>query len=239
MKLKLYSFIIKSTKSGNSYHKQLTFYEGNLSDVNMSKDNRFKAIDNLCKQACFLGHATISFPVEFPVRLHNRLMVFSETEPFLIKKSIIQYRGIKANDIVKPKLNIPKQVTFTERKQNDTGLMNAIAVINWDHVGKLQAKDHGNCCMYCGKKVSIRSKTKDHIIPKSKYRGYKVGRNNLLTSCFSCNTFKDNFYPHEIHGAIIAKASKTHFSIAKHYWQTFADTIGYILIDGPEKHWMY
>ena len=196
MKLKLYSFIIKSTKSGNSYHKQLTFYEGNLSDVNMSKDNRFKAIDNLCKQACFLGYAKISFPVKFPVRLHNRIIVINETAPFLtivdikpvirfedLQDSIKTYSAdIEVNYSTRNPTTVKKK---SKRKQNTYSLRKK----NKFMIGKAQRERiierYGNKCLKCGTSEYL---TIDHIIPLS--GGGTSEDSNLQTLCFTCNQDK-------------------------------------------------
>jgi 5-methylcytosine-specific restriction endonuclease McrA len=45
-------------------------------------------------------------------------------------------------------------------------------------------------CAYCGCKITLRSGTKDHIIPES--RGGKTTMLNLIASCKPCNSRKDN-----------------------------------------------
>jgi CRISPR/Cas system Type II protein with McrA/HNH and RuvC-like nuclease domain len=52
-------------------------------------------------------------------------------------------------------------------------------------------RDNNTCC-YCG---SQRNLTIDHIIPKS--RGGNNSWDNLVTSCFRCNSKKDNKTPEE------------------------------------------
>ena len=53
----------------------------------------------------------------------------------------------------------------------------------------------GGCCQYCGKKVSKKESTLDHVLPKS--RGGVIRWNNVVLSCFSCNQKKGNRTPQE------------------------------------------
>ena len=53
-------------------------------------------------------------------------------------------------------------------------------------------KRDGYECTYCGSKKNL---TVDHIIPKS--RGGPNSWSNLVTSCFRCNSIKDNKTPEE------------------------------------------
>lgn len=50
-------------------------------------------------------------------------------------------------------------------------------------------------CQYCGKHVSHRDATIDHIIPDS--RGGPTSWRNCTTACRSCNRFKDDRTPAE------------------------------------------
>jgi len=58
----------------------------------------------------------------------------------------------------------------------------------------LFARDRG-CCQYCGKKLSLKDCTIDHVLPKS--RGGKNTWGNIVISCLSCNTYKGNNIPKE------------------------------------------
>lgn len=53
----------------------------------------------------------------------------------------------------------------------------------------------GGMCMYCGKKLSYKSLSIDHIIPKS--RGGQDTYVNTCNSCLSCNQKKSNKTPEE------------------------------------------
>ena len=50
-------------------------------------------------------------------------------------------------------------------------------------------------CAYCGKKLTMASGTKDHVVPIS--RGGKDVIENVVASCGACNGFKDNRTPEE------------------------------------------
>jgi len=50
-------------------------------------------------------------------------------------------------------------------------------------------------CQYCGKRLSHRNLTIDHVIPRS--RGGKTEWTNVVTSCVSCNTKKGDRTPEE------------------------------------------
>lgn len=55
------------------------------------------------------------------------------------------------------------------------------------------AKMYGYVCQYCLNKFSLPDLTIDHIIPKSK--GGSNEHDNLILSCFSCNTKKSSNTP--------------------------------------------
>ena len=66
---------------------------------------------------------------------------------------------------------------------------------------KIWARD-GFCCVYCGKNllsdvIRMTSAQLDHIIPKSKYKGYINEDSNLVLSCYCCNQIKRAFDPLE------------------------------------------
>lgn len=50
-------------------------------------------------------------------------------------------------------------------------------------------------CQYCGKRLSLNTVTKDHIIPTS--RGGQDVISNVVASCVTCNGRKDNKTPEE------------------------------------------
>ena len=50
-------------------------------------------------------------------------------------------------------------------------------------------------CFYCGKKLSRRIATKDHVIPKSKGGGDSY--QNIVNCCRDCNESKGNLLPNE------------------------------------------
>jgi 5-methylcytosine-specific restriction endonuclease McrA len=43
-------------------------------------------------------------------------------------------------------------------------------------------------CFYCGKEVSRKKKTRDHVIPKSRHGSSQP--NNLVDACKPCNQLK-------------------------------------------------
>ncbi len=51
------------------------------------------------------------------------------------------------------------------------------------------------CCQYCGVVLGEELLTVDHVLPKS--RGGLKSWTNMVTSCKSCNTFKNNRTPEE------------------------------------------
>jgi 5-methylcytosine-specific restriction endonuclease McrA len=53
----------------------------------------------------------------------------------------------------------------------------------------------GHACQYCGKRLTNRTGTIDHILPQS--RGGKHAWANVTASCINCNNSKDNRTPAE------------------------------------------
>jgi 5-methylcytosine-specific restriction endonuclease McrA len=51
----------------------------------------------------------------------------------------------------------------------------------------------GKRCRYCGKKVTLKEATQDHVYPKSK--GGLNSFRNLVCSCRKCNEKKRNLTP--------------------------------------------
>jgi hypothetical protein len=56
-------------------------------------------------------------------------------------------------------------------------------------------------CQYCGKKLSEKSATLDHIIPKSK--GGQDSWDNTVCCCMNCNSRKGNRSPEESHMVLL------------------------------------
>ena len=48
-------------------------------------------------------------------------------------------------------------------------------------------------CQYCGTRVSLKSGTRDHVVPRS--RGGADTLSNVVTACSACNTRKDSMTP--------------------------------------------
>lgn len=55
-------------------------------------------------------------------------------------------------------------------------------------------RDKGHC-VYCNKKLALRTSTIDHVIPKS--RGGKTNFQNVVIACGKCNWQKSNKTPEE------------------------------------------
>jgi 5-methylcytosine-specific restriction endonuclease McrA len=58
----------------------------------------------------------------------------------------------------------------------------------------LYKRDQGKCS-YCGKEITQKESTIDHIIPKSK--GGSNTWENICLACKPCNVFKDDRSPKE------------------------------------------
>jgi 5-methylcytosine-specific restriction endonuclease McrA len=54
---------------------------------------------------------------------------------------------------------------------------------------------YGNKCCYCGKKFPTKLLTLDHVLPRS--RGGKTEWDNIVLSCYPCNTRKGDGTPAE------------------------------------------
>jgi 5-methylcytosine-specific restriction endonuclease McrA len=88
----------------------------------------------------------------------------------------------------------------------------------------------GFACMYCGKKLTMNSVTKDHIQPTS--RGGKDVLSNVVASCIECNGFKANRTPEEAGMRLRSQPRalteiekmellvKTHKSIERNTWRS-------------------
>lgn len=103
--------------------------------------------------------------------------------------------SIKKNVIIEPDVEVVEI-----RGINNTIIIpiNMTFVVNeapkFDHVDKvsrymLYKRDDGKCA-YCGKSLSQKESTIDHIIPKDK--GGLTTWDNCVISCKPCNNFKDN-----------------------------------------------
>ncbi len=58
-----------------------------------------------------------------------------------------------------------------------------------------QQKTSSGLCHYCGKKVSYKHITMDHLIPLA--RGGRSTKGNLVPSCKKCNSLKKSMLPLE------------------------------------------
>lgn len=65
-------------------------------------------------------------------------------------------------------------------------------------------RDH-HTCQYCGQQFAENDLNLDHVIPRDK--GGITRWDNIVTSCFKCNTRKANKLPHEV-GMVPATAPK-------------------------------
>jgi len=61
----------------------------------------------------------------------------------------------------------------------------------------------GGKCQYCGKTVTLRSMTYDHVIPKSQ-KGLTCWQ-NIVCACLKCNTKKNNRSPEEAGMKVLQK----------------------------------
>lgn len=58
-----------------------------------------------------------------------------------------------------------------------------------------QQKTAAGLCHYCGRKVSYKDLTMDHLVPLA--RGGRSTRDNLVPSCKACNNLKKSMLPLE------------------------------------------
>lgn len=68
---------VKISENFYEWHNQLCFYEGDLSNVNLSTDFRFKEVSGKRNLAELLGTCTVTFPISFPLTLDNGIVVNS------------------------------------------------------------------------------------------------------------------------------------------------------------------
>lgn len=54
----------------------------------------------------------------------------------------------------------------------------------------------GGCCAYCGGKLTRRTATLDHVVPKSK--GGHATRENQVAACLRCNGMKADGSAHKL-----------------------------------------
>lgn len=89
-------------------------------------------------------------------------------------------------------------------------------------------------CAYCGRKMKPEKLNLDHIIPKS--RGGRSTWENVVCSCISCNTKKNNLTPHEANMKLLIKPIEPKYNILLNYdipkkdkyymkWADFVDKV--------------
>lgn len=74
----------------------------------------------------------------------------------------------------------------------------------------VKAKDNDeNTCYYCKCKIDEYSRTKDHLVPKSK--GGQLANRNKVWACGDCNKLKGHLDPYEFREALymLIRATKT------------------------------
>jgi 5-methylcytosine-specific restriction endonuclease McrA len=54
----------------------------------------------------------------------------------------------------------------------------------------------GGCCAYCGGRLSPRTATLDHVVPKS--QGGPATRENQVAACLRCNRLKADGSAHKL-----------------------------------------
>jgi 5-methylcytosine-specific restriction endonuclease McrA len=87
-------------------------------------------------------------------------------------------------------------------------LPTAIVLVEYKHIPYKNApltaenllKRDNNECQYCGKSLSRKTLTMDHVVPES--RGGKRTWKNIVASCKTCNNGKDNRTPKEANMAL-------------------------------------
>jgi len=67
----LYSVFEDTHKKGNKWISEYHFYKGDLSNVDLENDWRFKEIKDKRKQSKFLGTVNTDFPINYPLHLNN------------------------------------------------------------------------------------------------------------------------------------------------------------------------
>src|SRR6266581_4379881 len=116
---------------------------------------------------------------------------------------------IKLQELIKSKLSAEKLEiisTWDEKIHWASGSMKIPAIIRLKYYVKyVQRRSPFSrlaifrrdryCCQYCGVVLGEELLTVDHVLPKS--RGGLKSWTNMVTSCKSCNTFKNNRTPEE------------------------------------------
>jgi len=66
-----------TTKINNKYQwvKELNFYIGDLTNEDFKNDYRFKEVKDKRKQVKFLGTVETEFPLKFPLKLNNGIIL--------------------------------------------------------------------------------------------------------------------------------------------------------------------
>lgn len=63
----------------------------------------------------------------------------------------------------------------------------------------------GKKCAYCGEHITMKQVTFDHVIPKSAPHNGTTSWNNIVCSCFECNSKKNNRTPQEAGMKLLVK----------------------------------
>lgn len=89
-------------------------------------------------------------------------------------------------------------------------------------------------CQYCGKKLTLKDATVDHVIPRSK--GGKTIWSNVVTACAGCNRKKGDRTPAQAGMQLVKKprepsywmsVSNSSSSNVPHIWQAFISLQSY------------
>jgi len=117
----------------------------------------------------------------------------SYSEIILEEKKDLKYIKTKTKKLIKPYVIIMHENSYQPR-------------IEISFSRKLiEVRDRGRC-QYCGKKLSGKDKTIDHIIPKS--RGGQNKWENVVLCCKKCNKKKGNKTPEEVGMKLLKEPKK-------------------------------
>jgi hypothetical protein len=140
------------------------------------------------------------------------------------KGDSVYYKGYDFNtwaelSELKKELGIKSDDDFISTSSLSLALPRVIRTLEYDEfkdissVGKPTRKAitrrDKNTCQYCGKKFHDSGLNRDHIIPQS--RDGESTWENLVASCFKCNTKKDNRTPKEAGMKLLSKPVKPKF----------------------------
>ena len=93
-------------------------------------------------------------------------------------------------------IELPKRFFYTSRYRYNSYVQNGILYVEGgleyeDLMYSLSYSIHGyDRCVYCGKKLTRKSRTLDHMYPRN-WGGVSI-TNNLIPSCSRCNSLKSN-----------------------------------------------